>query len=118
VKPRREAERAFITESEEASAMAKKKETLAEPSDGTIAVNDAWTGMLAVSLAALVIGSILLGYDMYLYSDKPPTVPTFASPSSLKKAADGAAPKADGANPMPKLDDAKDALPKDAEKKG
>jgi hypothetical protein len=90
--------------------MAKKKDTVEEPSDGTVAVNDAWTGMLAISLIALVLGSIFLGYDMYLYSDKPPEVPKFASPSSLKKGAD-ALPKADGA--LPKADGAKDADKKD-----
>ena len=39
--------------------MARKrdKDTPDETSDGSIAVNDAWTGMLAVSLLALILGA-------------------------------------------------------------
>lgn len=92
----------------------KDKSTRDEPSDGTVAVNDAWTGMLAVSLVALVLGSIFLAYDLTIYSGDLPTVPKFVSPSALKKGADGPAPKVDP--PMPKVDGAKDAA-KDADKK-
>jgi hypothetical protein len=97
--------------------MAKKKqETQTEPSDGTIAVNDAWTGMLAISLLALIAGAGILGYDMMQYTDKPPAVPTFSSPSSLKKADDAGAPKTDAPKAdAPNTDAVKDAV-KDAKK--
>ncbi len=90
--------------------MAKKKtdEEAAEPeSDGSIAVNDAWTGMLAVSLLALVVGSGFLAYDYYQYSDdKVPTVTKFtATPPG--------APQKGPAPPPPKVE-AKDGAVKDA----
>lgn len=45
-------------------------------SDGTVAVNDAWTGLLIISLIALMVGAGFLGWDYYMYSEKPlPTVP-------------------------------------------
>ena len=88
--------------------MARKrdKDTQDETSDGPIAVNDAWTGMLAVSLLALILGAALLGYDWYPYSDKPPDAPKFSSPSSVNKPGDGGAPKVDA--PPPKVEGAKD----------
>ena len=60
--------------------MAKKKNEEEEkpdaPSGGSIAVNDAWTGMLAISLLALMIGTGFLAYDYMQYSDKDlPKVP-------------------------------------------
>jgi hypothetical protein len=62
--------------------MAKKKkdakeEAKPETSDGSIAVNDAWTGMLAVSFLALAIGAGFLFYDWYfLYPESQPPAPT------------------------------------------
>jgi hypothetical protein len=99
--------------------MAKKKkddeEAQPEASDGSIAVNDAWTGMLAVSLLALVVGSGFLAYDYMLYNDdKPPAVTKFTSTPP------GAPPKANPPPPKvePKDAAAKDAAPKDgADKK-
>jgi hypothetical protein len=53
--------------------MAKKvkdeEATQPETSDGSIAANDAWTGLLAVSFLALAIGSGFLAYDYWKYSD-------------------------------------------------
>jgi hypothetical protein len=53
--------------------MAKKKEKEAElpaeSSGGSIAVNDAWTGLLAISLLALVIGTGFLAWDYSQYWD-------------------------------------------------
>ncbi|HZZ78199.1 MAG TPA: hypothetical protein VFE62_06755 [Gemmataceae bacterium] len=81
-----------------------------EASDGTIAVNDAWTGMLAVSLLALVVGSGFLAYDYFsLYnSDVPPPTPmkvTGGPPAPPPKAAPapapGPAPADKGPMPMP-----------------
>ena len=49
-------------------------------SDGSIAVNDAWTGLLAISLLALAIGSGFLLWD-YLQYDEAPTersIPRYA----------------------------------------
>src|SRR5262245_54536415 len=40
-------------------------------SDGSIAVNDAWTGMLAISLLALVVASGFLLYDYLQMSGEP-----------------------------------------------
>ena len=45
-----------------------------ETSDGTVAVNDAWTGMLAISLLALVIASSFLAWDWFQMSDKEPQI--------------------------------------------
>ncbi len=63
--------------------MAKKKkdeeEVQGESSGGSIAVNDAWTGMLAISLLALMVGTGFLVYDYMQYSDKLPDVPKFTS---------------------------------------
>ncbi len=66
--------------------MAKKKkdveeEAKPETSDGSIAANDAWTGMLAVSFLALAIGAGFLFYDWYfLYPEtEPPKVSKFVS---------------------------------------
>lgn len=53
--------------------MAKKTVTTEETSKPT---NDAYTGMLAISLVALVIGCLLLYLDYSQYPDKnPPTAP-------------------------------------------
>ena len=92
--------------------MAKKKkldeEDKPEISDGSIAVNDAWTGMLAVSLLALVIGSGFLFYDWYfLYPESAP-----AKPPSFISTPPGPLQKEKG--PGPKVDPNKDAAAKDA----
>lgn len=105
----------------------KKKETeVDEPSpDGTVPVNDAWTGLLAISLLALVVASGFLLYDYLQYED-PPAVKNYTGPKgpppvqkdagAVDKAADkGAADKgavdkaadkgaADKGPPMPMQD--------------
>jgi hypothetical protein len=43
--------------------------------DARPAVNDAYTGMLAISLVALVIGCVLLFLDYNQYDSKPPNLP-------------------------------------------
>jgi hypothetical protein len=63
-----------------------------ETSGGSIAVNDAWTGLLAISLLALMIGTGFLAYDYYQYYDVPlPNVP------KLTGSPPGAPPKVDAA---------------------
>jgi hypothetical protein len=55
--------------------MAKKKkddDKQDEMSDGSVPVNDAWTGMLAISLIALVVATGFLGYDYFVMSGETP----------------------------------------------
>lgn len=53
--------------------MAKKPVVSDEPK----ATNDAYTGMLAVSLIALIVGCVLLYLDYNQYgSEPPPSIPT------------------------------------------
>jgi hypothetical protein len=96
----------------------KKKDDDAEPkktdvSDGSVAVNDAWTGMLAVSLLALVVGSVILIYDYTLYSDEPPKTPKY---TSAPPGAPGPGP-GPVKQPQPKVEPPKDADKKDGDKK-
>lgn len=49
-------------------------------------VNDAYTGMLAISLAALIVGCVLLFLDYSQYSDQPPTPPKAPDPWPSKVA--------------------------------
>ena len=60
--------------------MAKKKkdddEKQEESSGGSIAVNDAWTGMLAISLLALMLGTGFLAYDLFIRYDRWNVDPT------------------------------------------
>ena len=99
--------------------MAKKKKVEEEPqqeesSGGSIAVNDAWTGILAVSLLALMVGSGFLAYDYFglYYNEKMPDVPKI---TGTAPGVPPAAPKVEG---PPKDGGAKDAVkdapPKDA----
>ena len=72
--------------------------------------NDAYTGMLAIALLALIGGSVLLFLDYNQYGDRnPPGVPKAAP----KQDAPQAPPKAE-AQPMP--DEKKDDTKKDDEK--
>jgi hypothetical protein len=96
--------------------MAKKKKADEEPqpeesSGGSIAVNDAWTGILAISLLALMIGSGFLAYDYFVlyYGEKMPDVPRIVGAPPGQPPA---GPKIE--NPQPKDGAAKDAPPKDA----
>jgi hypothetical protein len=60
--------------------MAKKKkdddEKQEESSGGSIAVNDAWTGMLVISLLALMVGTGFLAYDLFVRYDRYNVDPT------------------------------------------
>jgi len=49
------------------------------------ATNDAYTGMLAISLIALIAGCALLFLDYNQYSDKPPAVPKAPGVISVQK---------------------------------
>lgn len=64
--------------------------------DTSRAMNDAYTGMLAISLVALMIGALLLFLDWNQYSDKDPPKIKAPAPSFTAPAADkgGEAPKA------------------------
>lgn len=64
--------------------------------------NDAYTGMLAISLGAMITGTVLLFIDYSNYPDKKPEEPK--SPVTAKMLADGppaAAPQPGGAAPPP-----------------
>lgn len=74
-------------------------------SDGSIAVNDAWTGMLAISLLALIIGAAFLAYDYFQYDEFKGTVPNLT----------GASPKAPGKVAPPPVIEKKDEV-KDKDK--
>jgi hypothetical protein len=60
--------------------MAKKKkdddEKQEESAGGSIAVNDAWTGMLVISLLALIVGTGFLAYDVFVRYDRYNVDPT------------------------------------------
>jgi hypothetical protein len=61
--------------------MAKDTET----SDTGVATNDAYTGLLAISLIALLVGSLLLFLDYSQHSGKPPppsSIPKFEAPKN------------------------------------
>ena len=80
--------------------MAKKKkdddETQDETtSDGSIAVNDAWTGLLAISRLALAVGSGFLLWDYLQYDEPLPTIPKYApkAPGGVVAKPDGGAEK-------------------------
>ena len=59
---------------------------MAKQDDGfedTQAKNDAWTGMLAISLIALLVGCVFLFLDWNQYPKKdPPPVPKFTPPQA------------------------------------
>jgi hypothetical protein len=57
-----------------------------ETSDTGVASNDAYTGLLAISLIALLVGSLLLFLDYSQHSGTPPrpaTIPKFEAPKNL-----------------------------------
>jgi hypothetical protein len=91
--------------------MAKKTKVDDKPEttpDGPVAVNDAWTGMLAVSLLALMAGAGFLFYDYYQYpSDIKPIPKLSGSPPQKpeppqKQPPPEGGPK-DGKNPPPPM---------------
>jgi hypothetical protein len=62
-----------------------------EPAETSIAVNDAWTGMLAISLFALIVGTAFLAWDFvsYDYGEGIPKTHKIAgaAPKDIPKAA-------------------------------
>lgn len=66
-----------------------------EQTQSSIAVNDAWTGMLAISLFALIVGTGFLAWDYMSYYDADvPKTPKYVS--SLPKELPKAEPAKDG----------------------
>jgi hypothetical protein len=70
--------------------------------DTTRATNDAYTGMLAISLIALLVGCALLylDYSQYPSGDPPRVTAPAAAPPGGPGQAPGAAPPPGGAPPM------------------
>ena len=87
-----------------------RKETTVPPKDNRVkAPNDAWTGMLAISLLALIAGCVLLFLDWSQYPDKePPAVKKFvpAPPAAAQQA------PAEKPNEAPKVEAPKAEVPK------
>jgi hypothetical protein len=54
--------------------------------------SDAYTGLLAISFVAMVIGCVLLGIDRYSYPDSKPKLPD--PPANLVRPAAGQPPAA------------------------
>jgi hypothetical protein len=83
--------------------MAKNTETA---NDTSVPSNDAYTGMLAIALIALIVGSILLFLDYRQYAGSTPTVEKLppvqkvGPPEGAKKDGEAPAPVPPG-NPMP-----------------
>lgn len=68
-------------------AKAKVRDDLDEElEDKSRAVNNAYTGMLAISLVALIVGCVLLYLDFSQYPSSEPPAIEKAPPSILKKA--------------------------------
>lgn len=75
-----------------------------ETEDTAVATNDAYTGMLAISLLALILGCVFLYLDWSQYPDKPPpraSVPARSAPAPAPGPVGGAPPgQPPVANPM------------------
>jgi hypothetical protein len=82
--------------------MAKDTET----SDTGVASNDAYTGLLAISLIALLVGSLLLFLDYSQHSGTPPKPASI--PTGIPKAEAPKNPPGDKA-PVVEKNDGKDA---------
>jgi len=93
-----------------------------EEQDTSRATNDAYTGMLAISLIALLAGAALLYLDWDQYPTKEPTKVTAPKPSMVAPQQQGGPgggqqpqpippmnvqPMDKGAQPMPPMDDKK-----------
>jgi hypothetical protein len=82
--------------------MANETETT---SDTGVATNDAYTGMLAISLIALIAGSVLLFLDYSQHSGKPPPVPPLtAAPAPVPPKAEGKKDEGKLVQPLDKKD--------------
>jgi hypothetical protein len=78
------------SEEQEEQEEQEEREEREPPRETAVPANDAFTGMLAISLIALIIGSVLLFLDYNQYSGKTPN-PSALSPMPAAKK-DGAAP--------------------------
>ena len=72
-----------------------------DESDTTVATNDAYTGMLAISLIALLAGCALLYLDFDQYPSKEPPKVKAPVPKMEAPADKGAAQQQGAAPPMP-----------------
>jgi hypothetical protein len=72
-----------------------------EVKDTGVASNDAYTGMLVISLLALIVGSVLLYLDWSQYPTAPQlkAVPEFRNPKGIAPAPPGPEGKKDGVPP-------------------
>jgi hypothetical protein len=86
--------------------MARKDDDL----DTSPATNDAFTGMLAISLIALIVGAALLYLDWQQYPETSPKKPIPKAPGAALQ------PAADGAKKPPAADDGKKPAADDAKK--
>ena len=85
-----------------------------EPMEGSMPVNDAWTGLLAISLIALGVATGFLAWDWMQYDEEAVTrmkIPKLAGAAPKKAEGDGK--KADGK----KADDGKKAEEKKEDEK-
>jgi len=64
------------------------KDDATATTDTGVPKNDAYTGMLVISLLALIIGSVLLFLDKSQYPDQPPPTPSFVFTPPAPRAAD------------------------------
>ncbi len=99
--------------------MAKKKpdvdDEVQDEGDGTVAVNDAWTGLLAISLIALLAATGFLVWDWMLMPENPTQPFRFTSKPPGALAPAKAVPKVEEAKEKEKEKD-KDDKEKDKDK--
>jgi hypothetical protein len=81
-----------------------------------VPTNDAYTGMLAISLVALIAGSVLLYLDYSQYPDRGPKAVEKAAPPQEKPVAPP--PKVDAPPPAAPMPDEKKDEDKKDENKG
>jgi hypothetical protein len=87
---------------------------MAEADSTSRPTNDAYTGMLAIALLALIGASVLLYLDYNQYGDRNPPSPKKASEAPKQETPQAPTPKVE---PQPMPDDKKDDTKKDDEKK-
>lgn len=79
-----------------------------DPGDTAPATSDAYTGMLAIALLALIGGSVLLYLDYSQYPEKTPAPPKYAPPPGAGAPTQpGNAPQAAPPMPETKAEEAK-----------
>lgn len=65
---------------------------MAKNSDTAKPASDAYTGMLAIALLALIVGCVMLYLDYSQYPGNAPTPPKYPLPAATAPAPGGAAP--------------------------